>query len=129
MMTQDSTLNSFQALAALKKSFESKKHTPEKPKSRFKQINGIIAQLEKHYPQVFNSENPLPLAIGIQKQIRSAHPEFSSALLSASLFIWTGRAPYLQAVIASKKRSNLDGTLAAAITKAEKEYSKGRLPA
>ncbi|MCX7123814.1 MAG: ProQ/FinO family protein [Gammaproteobacteria bacterium] len=130
MKNNDSvTLNSFQALEGLKKSLEAEKFAPKKPKGRFKQINEIIQQLEAQYPQVFNSEKPLPLAIGIQKQIRSLHPQFSSALLGAALFIWTGRKNYLEAVIAGKKRHNLDGTVAAAITKAEKEYSKGKLPA
>ncbi len=131
MKNNDSvTLNSFQALEGLKKSLEAEKPIPKTPKKgRFKQINEIIQQLETQYPQVFNSEKPLPLAIGIQKQIRSIHPQFSSALLGAGLFIWTGRKNYLEAVIAGKKRHNLDGTVAAAITKSEKEYSKGKLPA
>ncbi len=131
MMTSKNTdtLTSFQALEGLKKSLEAEKPAPKKPKGRFKQINEIIQQLEAQYPQIFNSEKPLPLAIGIQKQIRIMHPQFSSALLGASLFIWTGRKNYLEAVIAGKKRHNLDGSVAASITKSEKEYSKGRLPA
>ena len=132
MMTSKNTdtLTSFQALESLKKSLETEKPAPKTPKkSRFKQINEIMQQLEAQYPQVFNSEKPLPLAIGIQKQIRSIHPQFSSALLGAGLFIWTGRKNYLEAVITGKKRHNIDGTVAATITKTEKEYSKGRLPA
>lgn len=131
MMTSKNTntLTSFQALESLKKSLEAEKPTPKTPKKgRFKQINEIIQQLETQYPQVFNSEKPLPLVIGIQKQIRSMHPQFSSALLGASLYIWTGRKSYLEAVIAGKKRHNLDGTIAATITTSEKEYSKGKLP-
>ncbi len=128
MKNNDSvTLNSFQALGVLKKSLEVKKAAPSKPKSRFNQVKEALQQLEKQHPLVFNAQKPLPLAIGIEKQIRKEHPLFSVILLRSSLAVWTRQEAYLLAVIAHNHRHNLDGSVATIIQESEKEYSKGKL--
>src|SRR3546814_3411798 len=53
-----------------------KKPSPKRPQSkhpssRTLRANAFLEQLSKKYPMVFDRENPIPLALGIHRSIRS----------------------------------------------------------
>lgn len=95
---------------------------------KYAAINGARDYLAKTYPDIFNRENPKPLAIGILGQIRAVKPEeFTVTNFRRVLHVWTLKFRYLKATANGEYRYNLDGTQAALITEGEKQYSSEKI--
>lgn len=121
----NSTFSSFKDLTPLKEEFSKfEKERQEKQRKHFLEAKQIIEQLKKAYPIVFSVDEPLPLAVGIEKVLRKLHPDFVVPALRFALSIWTKREKYLLAIIAGDNRYNLDGSVAGSLQDSEKEYSK-----
>lgn len=120
-------LSSLQALSLVKDLLAKK--APQAPKDRFAEAKLIMNQLRKLYPCVFNLDTPMPLALGIEKEIKKAHPEFIVKSLKRSLFIWSKRPPYLMGIVQGTQRYHLDASPADPIQDSEKMYSQTLLNA
>lgn len=128
MIDTTKTLHSFQGLKEVKAEFEkSAQKAQEESQKRYLEAKKFLEQLKSTYPIIFNSAKPLPLAIGIEKEIAKRHPESSRAIQKLALSLWTRREKYLNAVIAGENRHTLDGAVAGTIQNSEKEYSQAKL--
>ena len=121
-MTTSTPLSSFKDLAAVKDLLQ--KREAEQPKNRFAESSKIMMGLRRRYPDVFNLDNPLPLAIGIEKEIKAACPELIVKSLKMAIAIWSKREKYLLAIIKGTHRHHLDGSVSGDIQDTEKTYSQ-----
>lgn len=84
------------------------------PEQRKQREHDVFGYLQKRYRNLFNLRVPVPLAIGIAKQLRQHHswpwPDARSKALHCVLTRWTRRSAYLLAVAApGSKRIDLQG--------------------
>jgi hypothetical protein len=56
------------------------------------------------HPILFNSSNPLPLTIGIHKEIFEAYPEYSHKLIRDFLKRWVSQEKHLKKLSLSSRR-------------------------
>ncbi len=131
-MNKNDTFNSFKGLQVLKDSLKnSAQSVAMSPKTKhdvnLEAAQKILRQLKAKYPIVFNPKKPLPLALGISKEIVKDLPDCVPASLKLALTLWSKKAIYLQAVISGVNRHNLDGSIAGVIQESEKEYSQKML--
>ena len=126
--SNNAVFSSFKDLQALKESFK-KPVQSSKPKhqTNFEEAKQALQQLKKLYPVAFNVKKPLPLALGVAKEISKNCPELAAPLLRLAMAIWTKQAIYLQAVIAGGNRYDLDGSVSGVVQESEKEYSQKML--
>ena len=64
-----------------------------------------------------------PLAIGIDKQVMAARPEFAKKLLRPAMGFHTRSIPYLKAMQSASNRFNLDGTPSDAVTDEQRDHA------
>jgi len=119
--------------AALKKSRAAKQQleistrTPSKAKKmRRKQQELMIEFLGRHYPLVFNLDEPLPLKIGILKDLIriTICYGFSAMDTRRAIYFWTNRFEYHACVANGEYRFDLDGAHHSLITDEHKSHSK-----
>ena len=79
------------------------------------------------WPDLFNREAPLPLAIGIHKEIKAMLPEAPTKGISGFLSWWTARKPYLKAVIKGGPRWQLNTCKAGEVAPDEQKQAAERL--
>src|SRR3546814_16850327 len=95
--------------------------------------SALLKQLSKKYPMVFDRENTIPCALGIQRSIRGAiesgQIECSSPSITyVALRSWTRRNPYLRALVKGGERFNLRGEPEGEVTQDEIEQAIFKLP-
>ena len=83
--------------------------------------------LHATYPEVFNFENPKPLAIGIDKMIKTAFPQFSHKAVKFFMNKWVHHPKYLKSMIASEQRVDLDNQASSLITEVHKKIAQDML--
>jgi sRNA-binding protein len=84
--------------------------------------------LLKQYPSVFSYTAPIPLEIGIAKELLAQLPEDITASDFKHTISWyCGRTLYLQAVLKHSQRINLQGELVGEITELDKSSAQERL--
>ncbi|HEY3432933.1 MAG TPA: ProQ/FinO family protein [Rhodocyclaceae bacterium] len=84
----------------------------------------ILATLAAQYP-IF--KNCLPLAIGINKQLSTLHPDINSKALVAALRYHTASTPYLKVMEKATHRFDLEGNQAGEVTDEQRKYSAEKL--
>jgi sRNA-binding protein len=72
-------------------------------------IERIRAQLAERWPELFNAQKPVPLAIGIHAALHEAMPDFTADHIRRALISWCKRPRYLEALTAGADRLGLDG--------------------
>lgn len=87
--------------------------SPTSSPSAVQEPRHLLKQLEKNFA-VFR--DPVPLAIGIDKQIMAQLPDTERAVLRTALRMHTKSSRYLRAMAKATVRSNLDGSPADEIT-------------
>ena len=91
-----------------------------KPSEAVQASRALLKELqEKH--SVFR--DCLPLAIGIDKQLLSSHPDLERKVLRTALRYHTSSLRYLKAVEKATSRSNLDGSTAEDISDAHRVHA------
>ena len=87
----------------------------------------FLALLRARWPAVFSA--PVPLALGIQHEIRAGLEEAGvpSLRLRRALHHWTHRPVYLAAVAAGQRQWHLDGTDAGEPDEAQREHARETL--
>jgi sRNA-binding protein len=69
----------------------------------------LQAQLTERWPELFNLQKPLPLAIGIREALVETLPDFTEKTISRFLASWCKRPRYLAALTANSNRFGLTG--------------------
>jgi ProQ/FINO family len=85
-----------------------------------------LAHLRERFGALFDPEHPLPLALGIHKQVGKV-----IGLKRAKRLMewWVRWGLYIQAVAASGVRYNLDGSVAGPVTEAQQAHARAILDA
>ena len=100
-------------------------HTKQKT---FQAIQNNINQLCKHFPALFNVNEPKPLKLGILDDIiTSGLVEISRIACRKALGAYTSSTHYLKAVIDNTSRYDLAGNACETIAEEHKTYAKNRL--
>jgi ProP effector len=87
----------------------------------------IENELRSAFPAAFPERHlpPVPLLIGIHKQLRAVTADrFSAAILKAFLESWTRQSPYVSAIAEGVVRHDLQGNLVGAPTEKEIALAK-----
>ncbi len=123
--SNNTVFNSFKELQGLKESLKKPvQPVQSKHQVNFEEAKKVLQQLKASYPLVFNAKKPLPLALGVAKEIAKNCPELAGPILRLALAIWTKKEIYLQAVSAGGNRYDLNGSVSGAVQESEKEYSQ-----
>jgi sRNA-binding protein len=69
----------------------------------------IRAQIAERWPDLFNPQAPVPLAIGIHEALHEAMPDTAVEHIRRSLIYWCRRPRYLEVLIAGADRHGLEG--------------------
>lgn len=101
-------------------------NTPNQKRRRAERTNAFIQTLIQRYPQCFCAEraNIRPLAIGIEKAIRTSLDADDTAeptpswLIRQALARYTRAPAYLEAIIAGADRIDLNGEVVEPVTQA-----------
>jgi len=111
----------------------------EASKQRLERCKEAVNWLMQAFPQCFNPKAPLPLKIGISKEIMDQWLYLSSlpydSKIPARIAIrkaigwYTNRLRYYTSFETTTHRRGLDGKEAGEITEAEKEYARERVKA
>lgn len=97
---------------------------PRAPPARVP-VSSILARMQDRWPKLFDPAAPVPLEIGIHKQIKAAGG-FSGKELSRALKVWTGRRAYIEQVARSTLRHGIDGTTSY-ITPTQTDHAREQL--
>lgn len=100
--------------------------SPRLPNTQLQNIKAAVKWLSETFPGVFDNRNPMPLKVGIWKDIAAQLPidtPFSKVILRGALRLYTNSTPYHKAVISNDVRYDLGGNAAGEVTQKEKEYS------
>jgi sRNA-binding protein len=92
----------------------------------------IIKTLAQRFPAAFvaNKFEPhRPLAHGIREQIRALCPELGRRKIANSLFFYTGRLKYREALIEGVPRVDIDGHPVGVVNHDEAEHAAARVAA
>ena len=65
---------------------------------RRENAQAFLDELTRTYPDVFSWQSPRPLALGVNRQIRAAHPGVSVGILGLAIWWWTGQRQAAKAV-------------------------------
>lgn len=89
----------------------------------------IRALMHERYPAAFGPRGtaPLPLKVGISKDLEAVGAEIGERELRIFLAAWTGRPEYLGAILAGGPRYDLAGTPVGEVTPAEQAAAAERL--
>jgi ProP effector len=90
-----------------------------------------LRRLREKYPLCFPEENPLPLKIGILKDIFADMPEdskFSRINLRKALAFYTRSKKYQRALTTCPHRYDLNGNEAEPISEEHRTAARGKLP-
>lgn len=80
--------------------------------------------LRKTYPAVFRPSAPLPLAIGVHRDIRVCMPKELHAGLRRALARLCNRPLYLEALVQGGPRYSLNGKVVGTITAGQLEHAR-----
>jgi sRNA-binding protein len=86
--------------------------------------------LQADHPKVFSWNDPVPLAIGIHRDIKLAYPGVSKKTLNRCMAFWVRQKSYVRKIAESKpgaKRYLLDGRECGIISTVERKYAKEML--
>jgi len=90
-----------------------------------KQEIDLLKILKNKFPNVFNSENPLPLARGIhttiKERLKAEKIPFTSTHFFRAIKSWCGMINYKKSLISQTYRFDLDGRKSEAITADDKK--------
>ena len=116
------TLDESQSAAA-----PDEQQTPQQRRvARHAKIAALHADWRNRFPAAFTK--PVPLAIGIVRQIRQALPPGTGSRdVSRAVHRWTQRPSYLKAVARGEARRNLDGSEAGVPDEAARDYARRTL--
>ena len=105
-----------------------KKHIPFEQRQEIRE-RVLDHWLIKDYPEVFNLNNPVPLAIGIYKALKAntLPDNVSKSDLKFTMSWYCSRTSYLRAIIGCKHRINLQGEIDCEITAEDKIVAYNRL--
>jgi sRNA-binding protein len=84
----------------------------------------IALELQDLYPIVFCKKNPLPLAVGVHKEIMISLPQYSEKNIKNALCYWTLTKAYLKAIKFGDYRFNLQAETICALSHEDREYSE-----
>ena len=104
-----------------------KKISREAREKRLLQLKSLRKILHEKFPIIFDYNEPLPLSVGIHKEIKLVFPEFSQAVIRQFLKRWVNDVRYLSAIITVPTRHKLNGEISSVISENEKEYSAKKL--
>jgi len=93
-------------------------------------MDAALARLAEAFPQTFVLEKHRPhrpLKVGIAADIPARCPDLERRQLSMILSAYTKRVMYLQSVVASAARVDLDGKEAGEVTARDAEYAAAKL--
>ena len=76
---------------------------------KFSDIQLVHTALSALYPNIFDLENPVPLKVGIRRDIRAQFPAMNSTVMSHFLGYITTRPKYLDKCVEGAPRYDLDG--------------------
>ena len=83
----------------------------------------MLNQFDSEEIIIFDYNEPLPLAIGIHKEIKTAFPQFSQTLIREFLGRWVKDPRYLSALIKMPSRVNLQGKVTEQVKNQEKMHA------
>lgn len=92
----------------------------------------LLAALQAVAPELWNPEAPVPLAVGIHKQLHHIAEQVDMSRKSVRKFLsrWTSSTRYQQALIEpGAVRFNLDGSSAGEVSEEHRELSRQRVTA
>lgn len=92
------------------------------PKSAPSKVKRGMEILKSSYPQLFASNRPLPLSVGVKDEILGQQSESRTAIRRALRF-YCNNLSYLSSFEKHKTRYGLDGKPAEPITETDKEYA------
>lgn len=95
-------------------------NTPQPSASPDQRARALLKQFEEKFP-VFRDH--LPLAIGIDKQLRAAMPELDRKLLRIALRLHTNSLRYLKGMEKATTRFALDGSAAAEVSEEHRTHA------
>lgn len=95
-------------------------NTPEPAAHPDQPARALLKEIQDKYP-VFRDH--LPLAIGIDKQLRAAMPELDRKLLRVALRIHTNSLRYLKGMEKATTRFALDGSAAAEVSEEHRTHA------
>src|SRR6202453_2395431 len=123
MLRTEVDKNALPPAAPKKPKQNDKKIAREARKKRIAQIKELRKLLHEAYPVVFDYQTPLPLAVGIHKEIALAFPQYSHVLIRNFLTGWVRDTRYLNSILISSDRYNLANEAILKIEQHEKDYS------
>ena len=123
MLSAEVDTSALPSAAPKKPKQNNKRIAREARKKRIAQMKELRKLLHQAYPVVFDYQTPLPLAIGIHKEIAMAFPQYSQVRIKNFLTSWVRDTRYLNTLIASSNRYNLAAETIAIIAQSEKDYS------
>ncbi len=89
---------------------------PETKESHKQMIDRVRAAFVAQWPDIFNSDNPVPLALTIRSDILEAMPDLTEKEVKSMLVKWCHRPVYLQVHTAKAARYGLDGKPSGEVT-------------
>jgi ProP effector len=96
--------------------------------AEYEAIAALWARLMAAYPKAFAAP-PVPLKVGIARDILSAHPDIEPRLLAHVLRRWCGRPSYFKALMRAPERVDLAGEPAGEVSAEHKVHAAERLKA
>jgi len=92
-------------------------HTPP---VRYDQRSADLTMLRERFPAVFNLEAPVPLALGVDRELRLL---LARKRAGRVLSWWCGHPAYRAAVARGGPRYNLDGSVAGEVTEQQQTFA------
>ncbi len=117
------------ALARKSAASVKKKQTPP-PQEHTGTDDDLLAALQAMAPDLWNPGEPVPLAVGIHKQIYPVAEKVRLSRRSLRRFLsrWTSSAPYQKALLApDAQRFNLDGSVAESVSEQHQSVARERV--
>lgn len=92
-------------------------------------IAAVRQRLHEAHPRAFKGKGAakVPLAIGIDKAIRAAHPDLTRKVVGAVLRDYTRGPTYLAAEVEGVARVDLDGNPVGEVTAEQAEWARSKL--
>lgn len=90
---------------------------------RIRAFNSLHQALNEKYPTVFNDTKPLPLGLGVHKEIKAVFPQFSQKIIRQFLNRWVNNSKYLLAVINIPSRFDINGAELTPISEQSKNFA------
>lgn len=91
---------------------------------RNRQIGQLKIILYGQFPKLFSYEHPLPLAMGIHREIQEQFPTLPLKVVNVFLRRWTSRNHYLVAMANARSvRHHLDGNVSERVSKEHREFA------